>query len=111
MSRLSCTSTCRVKVNRKSYRPTTPFGYGILLPPAPPAPPLAAISERIDRLKVRINRKARVGTTSIRAFLRGEPDPFPELGPPNPNENPRSMRGFLFGQTFDLDSDDYSQSS
>jgi hypothetical protein len=72
---------------------------------------LSAMSERIDRLTARINRKARVGTTSIRAFLRGEPDPFPELGPPNPNDSPRSMRGFLFGQSFDLTPDDYSESS
>jgi hypothetical protein len=72
---------------------------------------LAAMSERLDRLTSRINRKARVGTMCIRAFLAGEPDPFPELAPPNPNDSPRSIRGFLFGQTFDLDPDDYSQSS
>ena len=71
---------------------------------------LVALSDRLDRLTKRINRKARVGTECIRAFLCGDPDPFPELGPPNPNESPRSMRGFLFGQKFDLDPNDYSES-
>jgi hypothetical protein len=44
MSKLSCTATCPVKVSRKSYRSPTPFGYGILLPPAPPTAPLAPIT-------------------------------------------------------------------
>jgi hypothetical protein len=44
MSKILCLPNVPVKTNRKSYRPTTPFGYGILLPPAPPPAPLPPIT-------------------------------------------------------------------
>jgi hypothetical protein len=31
-------------IDRSSYRPTFPFGYSLLLPPAPPTAPLATIT-------------------------------------------------------------------
>jgi hypothetical protein len=34
MTRIIAVGNIPRKVNRKSYRPSTPFGYGILLPPA-----------------------------------------------------------------------------
>jgi len=62
---------------------------------------LDSMAARLDRINARLNRRSRVGVESIRAFLRGEPDPFPELGPPDPDANPRSMRGLLFGRPRD----------
>jgi hypothetical protein len=44
MSRSFAVGNIPSKVNRKSYRPPTPFGYGILLPPASPAAPMAPIT-------------------------------------------------------------------
>jgi hypothetical protein len=44
MSRIIAIGNVPSKVNRKSYRPSTPFGYGILLPPAPPTAPLPPIA-------------------------------------------------------------------
>jgi hypothetical protein len=73
---------------------------------------LTAMSERLDRLTARINRKTKVGVTCIRAFLRGEPDPYADaLGPAVPSEHPRSVRGFLFGQSFDDEPEDDGESS
>jgi hypothetical protein len=73
---------------------------------------LAAMSERLDRLTARINRKTLVGVTCIRAFLRGEGDPYlAELGPASLDKNPLSIRARLFGQSFDDDQEHDGESS
>jgi hypothetical protein len=71
---------------------------------------LSGLTEQVKQLAARLNEKVNgpIGITSIRAFLKGEPDPAQHLGPPK-STSPQSMRWLLYGQP-DEAQDDEKQS-
>jgi hypothetical protein len=70
------------------------------------------INKRLERLEARLSKRSRVGIESVRAFLRGDPDPFlDELGPADIDKGSNSIRDFLFGRPFDDEPEDRCESS
>jgi hypothetical protein len=68
---------------------------------------MTALADQVKGLAARVHDKVNgpIGIATIRAFLRGKPDPGAHLGPPKPS-TPPSMRWLLFGQSNETPDDD-----
>jgi hypothetical protein len=93
MSRIIASASVAHKIDRSSYRRvSTPFGYGILLPPAPPTAPLAPITPAAlaEQIRTDLARLREIGRRQD-ALLASLRSPLPPIAGGSPEATDKDL--------------------